>query len=108
MVGSKENTPAIFFMKSGYAVASINYRFANAAIFPAQIEDAKAAVRWLRANAAQYHFDPKRIAAFGNSAGGHLAALLGTTGGIKGFEGNLGNAEQSSKVQAVVDWVRAD
>ena len=104
LLGSKEDTPAIFFMKSGFAVASINYRFSNAAIFPAQIEDAKAAVRWLRANAAQYHFDPNRIAAFGNSAGGHLAALLGTTGDVKPLEGNLGNPTQSSKVQAVVDW----
>ncbi len=104
MLGSKEDTPAIFFMKSGFAVASINYRFSKAAIYPAQVEDAKAAVRWLRANAAQYHFDPKRIAAFGNSAGGHLAALLGTTGGVKPLEGDLGNPTESSKVQAVVDW----
>jgi acetyl esterase/lipase len=104
MLGSKEDTPALFFMKSGFAVASINYRFSNAAIYPAQIEDAKAAVRWLRANAAQYHFDPKRIAAFGNSAGGHLAAMLGTTGDIKSLAGDLGNPKESSKVQAVVDW----
>lgn len=104
LMGNKEDTPALFFMKSGYAVASINYRFSSAAIFPAQIEDAKAAVRWLRANADKYHLDPDRIAAFGNSAGGHLAALLGTTGDVKPLEGNLGNANQSSKVQAVVDW----
>lgn len=104
MIGSKEDTPALFFMKSGFAVASMNYRFSNAAIYPAQLEDAKAAVRFLRANAAQYHFDPKRIAAFGNSAGGHLAALLGTTGGVKPLEGKLGNPNESSKVQAVVDW----
>lgn len=104
IMGTKEDTPALFFMKSGYAVASINYRYSSAAIYPAQIEDAKAAVRWIRANAAKYHFDPNRIAAFGNSAGGHLAALLGTTGDIKPLEGNLGNPEQSSKVQAVVDW----
>ncbi|HEY9734488.1 MAG TPA: alpha/beta hydrolase [Drouetiella sp.] len=104
LMGDKEDTPALFFMKSGYAVASINYRYSSEAIFPAQIEDAKAAVRWIRANAEKYHFDTKRIVAFGNSAGGHLAALLGTTGDVKPLEGNLGNADQSSKVQAVVDW----
>lgn len=104
LMGTKEDTPALFFMKSGYAVASINYRYSTEAIFPAQIEDAKAAVRWLRANAEKYHFDTNRIVAFGNSAGGQLAALLGTTGDIKPLEGNLGNPDQSSKVQAVVDW----
>jgi acetyl esterase/lipase len=104
LLGSKEDTPAVFFMKSGFAVASVNYRFSDSAIYPAQLYDVKAAVRWLRANAAEYHLDPKKIAAFGNSAGGQLAALLGTTGDITSMEGTLGNAKQSSKVQAVVDW----
>ena len=84
-------------------MASINYRLSQHAVFPAQIEDCKAAVRWLRAHAAEYHLDPNRFAAWGSSAGGHLAAMLGTTGDVKEFEvgENLG---VSSRVQAVVDY----
>jgi acetyl esterase/lipase len=74
------------------------------ATFPAQIEDCKAAIRWLRANAAKYHFDPDHIGVWGASAGGHLVALLGTTGGMKELEGKEGKLEESSRVQAVVDW----
>ena len=88
----------------GYAVASINYRFSQDAIFPAQIEDCKAAIRWLRANAAKYRLDPRHVGVWGFSAGGHLVGLLGTTGGRKEFEGKGGNLDQSSRVQAVVDW----
>jgi acetyl esterase/lipase len=88
----------------GYAVVAINYRFSQHAVFPAQIHDCKAAVRWVRANAAKYKFDPERIAAWGSSAGGHLVALLGTTAQVEGLEGTDGNADQSSAVQAVVDW----
>lgn len=86
-----------------YAVASINYRLSQHAIFPAQIQDCKAAVRWLRAHAAQYHLDPKRFGAWGASAGGHLVAMLGTTGHIDTFDvgENLG---VSSRIQAVVDY----
>jgi acetyl esterase/lipase len=90
---------------AGYAVASINYRLSGEATYPAQINDAKAAVRFLRANAAQYKLNPDKFAAFGASAGGNLAALLGTTCGVKELEGeDLGNAGVSSCVQAVVDW----
>lgn len=89
----------------GYAVASINYRLSNEAIFPAQVNDAKAAVRYLRANAAKYNLDPSKIAAWGGSAGGYLAAMLGTTGGVADLEDmSQGNSDQSSAVQAVVDW----
>jgi acetyl esterase/lipase len=88
---------------SGYLVASINYRLAPEYQFPAMIEDVKCAVRHLRANAAQYNLDPRRIGAWGSSAGGHLAALLGVTDASHGFEGQGGYAEQSSRVQAVVD-----
>ena len=92
-------------MAAGYAVASINYRLSGEAKYPAQINDAKAAVRFLRANAAQYKLNPDKFAAFGASAGGNLAALLGTTCGVKELEGeDLGNAGVSSCVQAVVDW----
>jgi acetyl esterase/lipase len=87
----------------GYAVASINYRLSQHAIFPAQIEDCKAAVRWLRAHAAKYQMDPKHVAAWGFSAGGHLVALLGATGGVKTFDQSGGNLDQSSRVQAVID-----
>lgn len=101
--GSKENPPALRFLDQGYAVASINYRLSQHAIFPAQIEDCKAAVRWLRANAARHRLDAGRFAAWGASAGGHLVALLGTTGDVKYFD--VGEQlDQSSAVQAVVDW----
>jgi acetyl esterase/lipase len=104
MAGSKENCPALPFVAKGYAVASINYRLSGHAIFPAQIEDCKAAIRWLRANAKKYNLNPDRIGAWGASAGGHLVALLGTTAGVKDLEGKGGNSEQSSRVQAVVDF----
>jgi putative heme-binding domain-containing protein len=102
--GSKDNPPALSFLTRGYAVASINYRLSQHAQFPAQIEDCKAAIRWLRANAKTYHLDPNHIGVWGASAGGHLVALLGTTAGVKELEGQGGNSEQPSRVQAVVDW----
>ena len=101
--GSKKNCPAKRFVQKGYAVASINYRLSRHALFPAQIEDCKAAVRYLRANAGRYGFDPNRFGVWGSSAGGHLAALLGTTGGLKEFEKGQ-NLEVSSRVQAVCDY----
>ncbi len=88
----------------GYAVFSINYRLAPFSQFPAQIEDCKCAVRSLRANAAKYNLDARRIGVWGSSAGGHLAALLGTTGGISQLEGNGGYALASSAVQAVATY----
>ena len=92
-------------LEAGYAVASINYRLSGEAIWPAQINDAKAAVRYLRANAAQYNLDPEHVGAWGASAGGNLVAMLGTTCDVAELEGaELGNADQSSCVQAVVDW----
>lgn len=91
------------YLKSGYAGASINYRLSHHAIFPAQIEDVKAAVRWLRANAETYRFDPDRFAAWGASAGGHLVTMLGTAGDIEEFEVGE-DLEVSSRVQAVVDY----
>lgn len=102
--GDKTRCPVIPFTAKGYAVAAINYRFSQHAVFPAQIHDCKAAIRWLRANARKYGLDPNHIGAGGGSAGGHLVALLGTTAGVKEFEGPGGNEDQSSRVQAVVDW----
>ncbi|RYZ42879.1 MAG: alpha/beta hydrolase [Myxococcaceae bacterium] len=88
----------------GYAVASIDYRLSDAAVLPAQIHDVKAAVRFLRANASSYNLDPARFAAFGSSAGGHHAALAGTSQGVAGLEDpSQGNGGVSSAVQAVVD-----
>jgi len=92
-------------LAAGYAVASINYRLSGEAQYPAQIFDAKAAVRFLRANAAQYNLNTDKFGAWGASAGGNLVSLLGTTCGVAVLEGaDLGNASQSSCVQAVVDW----
>ncbi len=102
--GSKESSPAVYLAAKGYAVASINYRYSQQAVFPAQIEDCKAAIRWLRANAAKYHLDRDRVGVWGGSAGGHLVALLGTTAGVKELEGKGGNLDQSSRVQCVVDF----
>jgi acetyl esterase/lipase len=88
----------------GYVAATVGYRLAPQAKFPAQIEDCKAAVRWLRANAVKYNIDPQRIGALGFSAGGHLACLLGTSDKNAGLEGDGGNPAQSSRVQAVVSF----
>ena len=99
--GRKERCPAVGLVRDGYAVASIDYRLTGVAPFPAQIEDCKAAVRWLRANASTYNLDPDRIGVWGFSSGGHLAALLGTSGGVKELEGTGENMSYSSRVQAV-------
>lgn len=103
--GDKQRCPAVRLVSRGYIVASINYRLSQQAIFPAQIYDCKAAIRWLRANAEMYHIDPARIGVWGSSAGGHLVALLGTSGGVSELsDPRLGNADQSSRVQAVCDF----
>ncbi len=101
--GNKNSCPAAQFLKEGFAAASINYRLSQHAIFPAQIEDCKAAIRFLRANAGQYNIDPNRIGVWGASAGGHLVALLGTTGDVNDFDKGP-NLQFSSKVQAVCDF----
>jgi acetyl esterase/lipase len=102
--GDKAGGPAMPQLKRGYAVASINYRLSQEAIFPAQIHDCKAAIRWLRAHAKENNLDPKRVGVWGSSAGGHLVALMGTSGDVKELEGDEGNLDQSSRVQAVCDW----
>src|SRR5437763_5779277 len=98
--GSKNHPPPLGLMSQRYSVVSIDYRLSGEAPFPAAIEDCKAAVRWIRPNAAAYHFDPDHIGAWGHSAGGHLAALLGTSGGVAQLAGG-GNSTISSRVQAV-------
>ncbi len=101
--GSKNNCPARPLVAQGYAVASVEYRFSQVAKFPAQIEDCKAAIRWLRAHAKEHGIDPERIGVWGASAGGHLVALLGTTGHVRDFDVGE-NLSESSKVQCVIDW----
>jgi len=101
-------------IESGFAVISINHRSSGDAVYPAQINDVKAAIRFIRANAAKYNIDPSFIGITGFSSGGHLAALAGTTNNVKEFtvgkktldiEGKVGNyLNVSSKVDAVVDW----
>ena len=102
--GTKDRCRALSMLPRGYAVASISYRLSGVAKFPAQIHDCKAAIRWLRANAARYRLNPDRIGVWGSSAGGHLVALLGTSGGVSELEGDPGDRQQSSRVQAVVDY----
>lgn len=88
--------------KRGYVAAAADYRLAPAHPFPACVEDCKAAVRWLRANAGTYRIDPDRVGVVGLSAGGHLACMLAVTGPGDGLDGSGGNAERSSAVQAAV------
>ena len=103
--GSKNvHSPAQPMVGMGYAVASIDYRLSQIAKFPAQIHDCKAAIRWLRANASRHGLDSNRFGVWGSSAGGHLAALVGTTGPGHDLEGDLGQTGVSSEVQAVCDW----
>jgi acetyl esterase/lipase len=97
--GSKDSCPLYRETQRGYAVASLNYRLSHEAMFPAQIHDCKGAIRWLRANAEKFGYNSERIGVAGSSAGGQLVALLGTSGGVKELEGNVGgNLGQSSSV----------
>ncbi|HZK80995.1 MAG TPA: alpha/beta hydrolase [Humisphaera sp.] len=101
--GSKAGCPAIFYVPHGYAAAGVEYRFSTKAVFPAQIQDCQAAIRWIRANSKKYNIDPNHIGVWGGSAGGHLVALLGTSGGKKAFSPIGGNDDQSDRVEAVCD-----
>ena len=102
--GSHKFMRPMFLATRGYFVATVEYRLSGEATWPAQIEDCKLAVRWLRANAPKYHVDPDRIGVWGESAGGHLVACLGTIGPEASLEGEGGYPGVSSKVQAVVDF----
>ena len=101
--GSRRDNGALGLCWRGYAVASIGYRLSGDAPFPAQIEDCKAAIRYLRAHATRFNIDPHRIGASGGSAGGHLASLLGTTGDVTTFDKGE-HLDQSSRVKAVVNF----
>ena len=88
-----------------YMGVSIGYRLTGEAVWPAQIHDCKAAIRWLRGNAKKHGMDPDKIAVWGSSAGGHLVSMLGSTGGVKELEGKLGKyLGESSRVSAVVNY----
>jgi acetyl esterase/lipase len=94
----------IDFAQRGYVVATVSYRLVPSARFPAQVEDVKCAIRYLRAHAQKHQLDPQKIGAVGFSAGAHLAMLLGTMDAKDGLEGEGGHADASSKVQAVVAY----
>jgi acetyl esterase/lipase len=95
------------FASEGYVAVSVGYRFAPEFKWPSQVQDAKAAVRFLRANAKGFNIDADRIGAMGESAGGYLALMLGVTDPDDGLEGDGGNAPYSSSVQAVVSFFSA-
>jgi acetyl esterase/lipase len=90
-------------LENGFAMVAASYRLSSEAIFPAQLQDCRTAVRWVRSQAGEYGFDPDRIGAWGSSAGGHLVALLGVTGATEEFD-TAEYAGLSSEVQAVCDW----
>lgn len=87
----------------GYVAATIEYRLSPEALYPAAVYDIKAAIRFLRANAERFNINPDKIAIAGSSSGGHLAALTGLTNNVKKFEGDEGNNNVSSKIQAIID-----
>ena len=102
--GSKNRNPTAFLAQEGYFTVSIDYCLSGVAKFPAQIHDCKAAIRFLRKNATRFYINPDRIGVWGSSAGGHLTALMGTSGDVKELEGDSGNPGYSSRVQAAVDF----
>ena len=106
--GSRDKVPVRVLVDAGFAIASVDYRLSPEAVFPAQVHDIKAAIRFLRKNADAHGYDPKRIATAGSSAGGHLAALVGVTNGHSVLEGDVGeHGDQSSDVQAIVSFYGA-
>lgn len=102
--GSKHDGPVAELTRRGYAAACITYRLSSVATFPAPLHDCKAAIRFLRSKAIEFGIDPTRIGVWGESAGGHLAALLGVTGDVPEWDGDLGNPNQPSTVDAICDW----
>lgn len=106
--GSKEDVPIADLYDKGFAIASVNYRLSTQAVFPAQVHDIKAAIRFLRANAGLYRINASKIAIIGSSAGGHLAALVGVSNGNPELEGKVGeHLDQSSDVQVIVSYYGA-
>ncbi len=105
-LGSRRNVEPGFMRQidRGYVVASVQYSLSGSAVWPAQIHDVKAAVRWLRANAERFDLDDGAFVACGDSAGGHLACVLGATSGTGELDGELGVTGVASDVQGVVAW----
>ncbi|MCH2162333.1 MAG: alpha/beta hydrolase [Phycisphaerales bacterium] len=94
-----------FVEHTGYAGVSVGYRLSGESTWPAQIHDCKAAIRWIRGNAEHHGLDPDRIVVWGTSSGGHLASMLGVSGGVEELEGALGShLDESSRVRAVIDF----
>lgn len=92
-------------LNRGYAVVAVDYRLSGEAIFPAAVNDIKAAIRFIRQNASKYNLNGEKIALWGDSAGGNLASIAGTTGGTNDlYDASLGYENVSDKVTAVVDW----
>jgi len=93
------------YLDGRLAAVSIGYRLSGEAQWPAQLYDCKAAIRWIRAHAAEYNLDPDRIAVSGASAGGHLASMVGLTQGMAALEGNVGpDTNESSRVTCVINF----
>jgi acetyl esterase/lipase len=106
--GSKNDVPVKHWLSHGFAIASVDYRLSPEARFPAQIHDIKGAIRFLRANAGKWNLDADRFVVAGSSAGGHLAALVGVSDGVRELEGTVGeHVSQSSRVQAIVSFFGA-
>lgn len=107
-IGNKRDIHVLSYLpalEKGYAVVSVGYRLSGEAVFPAAVQDAKAALRWLRANGQEYGLDAGRVAACGGSAGANLAAMMCVTAGVEMFEDRgLGNTGRSTEVQAGIDW----
>lgn len=101
--GTKSDVPILKLLNYGFAIASVDYRLSIQAVFPAQVHDIKAAIRFLRAKSELYHLNTKKLGIVGSSAGGHLAALVGVTNGHQALEGNVGeDLNQSSDVQCII------
>lgn len=107
-LGNKRNIEVLTFLKGlayGYAVVGVEYRLSGEAVFPAGLQDIKAAIRWVRAHAEQYHLDGGRIAVWGSSAGGNYAAMVCVTANVTAFDDpQLGSLDYPCNVQAAVDW----
>ncbi|MCY4324152.1 MAG: alpha/beta hydrolase [Gammaproteobacteria bacterium] len=109
-IGNRHQVSALHWQniaQHGYAVVCISYRLSHLATFPSQIHDCKKGLRWIRKNAEKYNFDPHRIGVFGSSAGGHLSALMGTSGDVLELEGPLEEGDENylGPVQAVADFM---
>ncbi len=103
--GDVQVLPMLEGLNRGYAVVSINYRLSGEAKFPALVHDMKAALRWIRAEAERWNFNPRKVAVWGGSAGGYLASMAGVSYNVPELEDlSLGNPGESCGVQAVVDW----